>query len=77
MYNERSRLLAIAPDFDLVIARKFGLDDLPRDGPGFFASAAPGSEWAINIVKSRPARGHFPIFAEMPAHALAEKLSQP
>ena len=71
--HERSRLLAVAPDFDLVPAGLLGLDDFPADrGRGFFAPAAPGPEWTVDVVESRDARRHFPILAEMPAHALGE-----
>src|SRR5206468_775124 len=63
-----------APDFDFVFAREFGFQDLAaHGGGGLFASAVPGAERAVDVVETGDTGGNFPVFTEVPAHALGKE----
>jgi len=67
--------VAIAPDFDLVLARVARLKNLAADcGRGLFAASCPRAEWPVNIVEPGDPRLHAIILMEVAAHALAEEL---
>ena len=72
--HEAARLLSVAPDFDLVSPESFACDDLSADrGRRLLAPAVVGAIGAVNVMVSRYARFEPEIFAEMPAHPLAEE----
>src|ERR1043166_3721359 len=72
--HEAAGLIAVAPDFDLVFARTFRLDDFPADGRrGFLASAVEGAVWSVDVGIAGDAGDGAEVLAEMAAHAFAEK----
>ena len=71
---EAAGLVAVAPDFDVVGAVEFGLDDFAADGGGgFFASAVEGAVGSVDIVVAGDAGLDAEVFAEVAAHAFGEE----
>src|SRR5262249_36633593 len=69
--DEASRLLAVAPDVDGVIAGDFRLRHLAADRRRrLLAPAIVGAEGSIAVVIARHARGDEIILHEVPRHAL-------
>ena len=73
--HERTRLRAVAPDLDRVVARCLGSDHLAADGGGsLLAAAPPRAVRPVDVVKPRNSRLDAEVLAEMTAHPLAEQL---
>jgi len=76
--HETARLMAVAPNLNLMFAGELGHDHLPAHRAGAFSRPPSHVPWrAIDVVKPRQARPHAEVLAVMPAHALANKFFQP
>jgi hypothetical protein len=71
-------LFSVAPDFDFVFTRQFGLDHLAANCCGrFFAAAIVRSKRAVNVVVAGDAGLQPVVFAKMPAHPFGKEFLQP
>ena len=72
---EAAGLVAVAPDFDGVVAGELRFDDLAADGGGgLFAAAVLRAVRAVDVVVAGDAGLDAEVFAEVAAHPLAEEL---
>src|SRR5207245_11394861 len=56
--HEAARLVALAPDLNLVVATKLCLDDLAANGSGrLLPAAVPSAVRAVDVVETAAARG--------------------
>src|SRR5579859_8065726 len=73
--HEAARLLAVAPNLNVVLARDHCHGDFARNsGWRLLAPAIPRAERAIYVMIARNARFDPEILAKMPAQALREQL---
>src|SRR6185295_459127 len=73
--HERARLLAVAPDFDVVLAGELGGDDLAADrGRRLLSAAVIGTLGTVDVVVARAAGRDAVILAIVAGHALTEQL---
>jgi hypothetical protein len=73
--HERTGLLAVAPDLDLVLPAQLRRDDLPAGRRrGLFPAAVVGAVRTVHVVVPGHPGLHAVVLAEMTAHPLAEEL---
>ena len=73
--HERTGLVAVAPDLDVVRPGELGGDDLAAGrGGGLLAAAVVGAERSVDVVVAGDTGPDAVVLAEVAAHALAEEL---
>src|SRR5690606_24789265 len=73
--HEAARLLAVAPDLDLVGAGQLGLGHPAADGRRvLLAASGPGAVGAVDVVVAGYVGGQAEVLVEVAAHAHAEPL---
>ena len=73
--GEAARLLAVAPDLDLVVAAQDRRGDLAADGGRrLLAAAVLGALGPVDVVVAGDAGLETEVLVEVPRHALAEEL---
>lgn len=73
--HEATRLLAVAPNFDFVMAGQFRGDNFSADRCwGLLAAAIEGAVGTINIMVAGHPCFETEVFAEVPAHPFAKEL---
>ena len=76
--HERARLLAVAPDLDLVLARQLGGDHLAADrGRRLLAAAVVGAVRPVDVVVARDPGRDAVVLAEVAAMRSLNSFSQP
>ena len=76
--HEAARLLAVAPDLDLVLAAALAWMHLAADGGRrLLAAAVPRAVGAVDVVEAGDPRLEAEVLAEVAAHALGNSFSQP
>src|SRR5215472_11096328 len=68
-------LVTVAPDLNLVVARKLRFEHLAAYGRRrLLAASHPGALWTVHVVITCNSALQTEIFLEMPAHALTKQL---